>query len=250
MTRALSLALLVGCQQPDVETPRQGPCAAASTSDHDEDGLTDRRECRLGTDPDNPDTDGDGWADGQEVDGENDPLDEGDHPYLGGWPMDSCRSEIVGIGNAPGEVAYDFTLMDQFGDDLRLHDFCDHVVLLIASAAWMPEALWVDDEWQSWYETYRDDGLMVIGLLGENKTGGEPTLTNLQSVVADFGIEYAYVADPGFEVTASFMDGNHIALPSMTLIDRGSVVVAADTSIGVGNIEGVLDSGRRRSAAP
>jgi outer membrane protein OmpA-like peptidoglycan-associated protein len=36
-------------------------------SDHDNDGLTKREEQELGTDPNNPDTDGDGLMDGEEV---------------------------------------------------------------------------------------------------------------------------------------------------------------------------------------
>jgi len=36
-------------------------------SDNDKDGLTKREELELGTDPDNPDTDGDGFKDGEEV---------------------------------------------------------------------------------------------------------------------------------------------------------------------------------------
>lgn len=49
---------------------------AEAGMDHDEDGIDDRDEFGLGTDPANPDTDGDGLLDGQEVDVyETDPLD-------------------------------------------------------------------------------------------------------------------------------------------------------------------------------
>ncbi|MEA2006764.1 MAG: hypothetical protein U9O20_01210 [Patescibacteria group bacterium] len=42
--------------------------------DRDDDGLADIEEETRGTDPDNPDTDGDGYGDGVEVDGGYDPL--------------------------------------------------------------------------------------------------------------------------------------------------------------------------------
>lgn len=42
--------------------------------DRDQDGLADQEEEALGTDPDNPDTDGDGYNDGVEVSGGYDPL--------------------------------------------------------------------------------------------------------------------------------------------------------------------------------
>lgn len=48
----------------------------AKWSDSDEDGLTDGMESFVHhTDPDNPDTDGDGWSDGEEIEEETDPLD-------------------------------------------------------------------------------------------------------------------------------------------------------------------------------
>src|SRR5829696_2042640 len=43
--------------------------SAECTDDADYDGLTDAQEIILGTDPNNPDTDGDGLADGNEVHG-------------------------------------------------------------------------------------------------------------------------------------------------------------------------------------
>jgi hypothetical protein len=43
--------------------------------DNDRDGLLNVDECRLGTDPNNPDTDGDGFYDGGEVTSGTDPLD-------------------------------------------------------------------------------------------------------------------------------------------------------------------------------
>jgi len=126
-------------------------------SDADEDGLTKAEEEELGTDPDNPDTDGDGlsdgeevnehgtdpleadsdgdeWDDGEEVDDGTDPLDEADHPYSGGWPIDACRSSIQPEADEVGSVALPFNLMDQFGETVRFYDFCDHVIVLVCGA--------------------------------------------------------------------------------------------------------------------
>ncbi len=49
-------------------------------SDSDRDGLSDTRERSLGTNPDNPDSDGDGWSDGAEVVLGTNPLDGADLP--------------------------------------------------------------------------------------------------------------------------------------------------------------------------
>jgi len=105
--------------------------------DSDGDGLTDAEEEALGTDPDNPDTDGDGWTDGEEVDGNTDPNLAADHPYQGGWPIGACRDQIQPNGNnRPGDIAQQFQLLDAYGDQVRLHDFCENEVVLIGAAFW------------------------------------------------------------------------------------------------------------------
>lgn len=50
------------------------------TDDSDGDGLSNQRECALGTDPTNSDTDGDGASDGVEVKLGHDPLNAADYP--------------------------------------------------------------------------------------------------------------------------------------------------------------------------
>ncbi len=47
---------------------------AAEVVDTDKDGLSDELELQLGTDPNNPDTDGDGYTDGEEVANGYNPL--------------------------------------------------------------------------------------------------------------------------------------------------------------------------------
>ena len=48
--------------------------------DPDQDDLTNLEEYFNHTDPTNPDTDGDGFKDGLEIDKDTDPLDDGDYP--------------------------------------------------------------------------------------------------------------------------------------------------------------------------
>ena len=58
------------------------PAAVDILLDTDQDGLLN--EAEYGADPENPDSDGDGWADGFEVSQDRDPMDPNDHPYTGG----------------------------------------------------------------------------------------------------------------------------------------------------------------------
>lgn len=110
--------------------------SAAGDTDEDGDGLLRSEEEAIGSDPTVADTDGDGHDDGAEVEGYTDPTDASDHPYTGGWAMGSCRHDISGTGTRVGDIAENFALTDQFGDTVRVHDFCDRAVLLVGAAFW------------------------------------------------------------------------------------------------------------------
>lgn len=96
-TAAASLPLStdpVQSAQPTV--PTMGLSALAG--DSDQDGLTDEQEALLGTDPNNPDTDGDGLGDGEEilihgtnpaaVDSDSDGVPDGAEVIEGTLPID------------------------------------------------------------------------------------------------------------------------------------------------------------------
>jgi hypothetical protein len=124
---ALPLSVLVGCSAAVVDLP------LGDEMDSDGDGLSDAEEIDLLLDPDDADYDDDGWDDGEEVGQGTDPADAADHPYTGGWPIDGvCRDSVSGTGNNVGDVAQDWTLPDQFGDNVRLHDFCAKTILLVS----------------------------------------------------------------------------------------------------------------------
>ena len=110
--------------------------ADPTRADTDGDGLLDGDEAAEGADPTLADTDADGWADGDEVAGYTDPADPADHPYTGGWAMGACRDSVVPTGTSVGDISPDFVLLDQFGDNVSLHDFCDRTILLDFTEFW------------------------------------------------------------------------------------------------------------------
>ena len=99
-------------------------CASEGQEDVDDTSST------VLTEPDG-DSDNDGYSNAEELEAGSDPDDASDVPYAGGWTKDaSCNDDIQSTGNDVGQIAQDFMLQDQYGDTLRLHDFCDRVVLL------------------------------------------------------------------------------------------------------------------------
>lgn len=104
--------------------------------DADQDGLLASEEAELGTDPTEKDSDKDGYDDGIELDENTDPADKADKPYELGWKIDACRHDVEATGYSKNDVAEDFALVDQLGETVHLHDFCDQVVYLVFAAFW------------------------------------------------------------------------------------------------------------------
>jgi len=79
LTEHLPLAKngLVPREKAPAQTPEAGSKTVDKSADSDNDGLPDLLEHFYGTDGHNPDTDGDGWTDGYEVDHGTNPLGPG-----------------------------------------------------------------------------------------------------------------------------------------------------------------------------
>ena len=201
------------------------------TGDLDGDGLTDEEEAALGTDPGDPDSDGDGWNDGEEVGGNTDPLDDGDHPYTGGWAIDDCRFDIVSTGTGVGDVAPDFALPDQYGESVHLHDFCGRAVLLTFGAFWCPNCQEEAAGLESLYQKYESYGFIVISTWAENAARLTPTTEDLMDAADLYGISAPVLADEGWSLAHTYvMDhpGQVLLAPGAELVMIGEPVTEAD----------------------
>ena len=207
------LGFLAGCTLPEVDMPFDG----------DGDGLLSDAEEEMGTDPENADSDEDGFVDGEEVSNSTDPLNPSEHPYTGGWPMDSCRLDMdaAGTGIAVGDVAPSFSLTDQYGEAVSLHDFCGKAVIVESSAIWCPSCQAAAPELAAMYEEYKDRGLMVITLLGENNEGAAPTTEELMLWAETYGSTHPVVADPNWAYSSNFITGS---IPSETVVSPGAFI--------------------------
>ncbi|MCB9741455.1 MAG: TlpA family protein disulfide reductase [Alphaproteobacteria bacterium] len=221
-----ALIALVACAPAEVGIP----------FDDDGDGLLTDDELALHTDPADPDTDGDGHLDGEEVEAGTDPLDIDDYPYRGGYGVDAeCRDSISSTGHGVGDIAENFTLMDQYGDGVKLHDFCGRVVLLVSGAIWCGSCQAETGSLQALYEEKRDRGLIVIQALAENAESQDPTQEELQGWADNYGLSYPVVADPGWAVNNRYEQDNGI--PTHVLIAPGGELIAVDDY----NAESMID---------
>jgi hypothetical protein len=180
---SISILFLGGCFDPDP----------------DDDQLLSADEANLGTDPSNPDSDGDGLKDGHEVyfhrtdplqadsDGDGgddgwefvrglDPNSASSHGYTGGWPM-LTQAEKSALETQPAPLQVEVgqrisreRMFDQHGDEYDLYDLAksNKYTILTGSAAGIGLLVDVNDRrfgQPEWLRDYILDGtLQCVGL--------------------------------------------------------------------------------------
>jgi hypothetical protein len=129
-----AVLLSFGCDDADGGTGADG---IASAGDLGETGGMESGEGNPG------DGDGDpGDGDGDPTTDTGEPACDGTSPYMGGWDIGCCQDEIdPQNGWSPGGVHVgtimpDYTFTDQFGEALRLYDFCHDAVWFEYVALW------------------------------------------------------------------------------------------------------------------
>lgn len=142
------LGPVTGCAEPDRGHDNYEPWGGIEVDDDDDDdGEASSDEGEGGEDPgedsgasagdDGPGGD-DGPPDGDSSGGEEPPPEDEPpgSPYVGGWDIGDCQDDIVPTGTGVGQVVPDLLLYDQFGDQVRLHDFCHEAVYIVGGAFW------------------------------------------------------------------------------------------------------------------
>lgn len=187
----------------------------------DSDGvrLSDYDEIHIyGTDPFNPDTDGDSWWDGDEVDAGSDPLDPNSFPYRGGWPINLNKDDLgdpdtTHFAARPGMQLPRLRVPDQFEDTVDLYDF---------SAAQVPVLLEITG--------YGRTAFAEMQELLNHGTGplATPALSGLAQVVADRRVWYVRVV--GYGGGAAPTEGTHRAFIADYPNDASPILLDDDNS--------------------
>jgi hypothetical protein len=77
------------------------------------------------------------------------------------------------------------------------------------------------------YESYKDQGLIVITLLVETLDRTAPTVDELNIWVDEYGVTHPVVSDAQWEVVDRYSERSRPALPSHTLIAPGMEILVA-----------------------
>jgi peroxiredoxin len=230
----LSLLLAVGCSpgrrgggggggdDDDSANPSDDDDDDAAPGDPDGDGLDTSFEEQIGTDPNDEDSDGDGFEDGDEYLDFFLPWDASDQPYIGGYPRGPLPDEIDGDGWHDDQVTLNWTAEDRWGQELQLHRFYGNVVVVEVAAEWCGPCQASAVTLEAEYQERKDEGFVVIQLLLDGlNLGSEP---DLERWADTFGLTIPLINDHSQTLTQHYVPTGSYGIPNYTILDRELVI--------------------------
>ena len=198
--------------------------------DWDDDGLPNEFEDQIGTDPTRPDSDSDGYDDGDEYLNYFLPNDPGDYPYIGGYPRGPFEEAYSGEGFEPGQLSATWSHLDQYGQELQLHRFAGNVVLIYIDYEDAPGLGHIAPEVEAIYQARRSEGFVVLHFLTAGLFGpagyGPPFA---QRYIEEHGLTFPVFEHPAPSPIAT---NYHLSpfVPHWTLLNRDLRIVVPSLS--------------------
>lgn len=132
-------------------------------------------------------------------------------------------ADLQGTGYEVGDVMPDFTLVDQFGDEVQLYQFYGQVVALDVLALWCIPCQDAAPEHQALWEELRGEDFAFIAVVTDGY-GPAPVASDAADWAETFGLTHPVVADPARERTKLLSP----AYPTVVLLDRELRVLDED----------------------
>jgi thiol-disulfide isomerase/thioredoxin len=133
------------------------------------------------------------------------------------WPSSTPPTGLEAEGLAEGQVAPDFLLHDQYGDEVALWQFYGMVVVLDVSTMWCSPCQELASEAQAIADDYRDRGFVYVTILAQDLGSDVPDQAELQQWGDAFHLTEPILADSAGYYVQVVPDN---AFPGVLLIGR------------------------------
>ena len=130
---------------------------------------------------------------------------------------------LEGTGTGVGDVAPNFTLLDQDGNEVELYQFYGQVVQLVIFAAWCGPCQEEAPAIEAASVDLADDGVVVLSVMMEDVGGAPPETAELMAWVDEYAITHPVLAGPG--ELAPYINGGY---PTLPVIGRDMTIVKGD----------------------
>jgi thiol-disulfide isomerase/thioredoxin len=225
----------------DADTDTDADADTDTDTDADTDTDTDA-DTDTDTDADtdtDTDTDTDSDADTDtdtDTDADSDTDTDTDSDTEPPPPVDPCAGRPV--GDAVGDCAQDFALLDRDGVTHDLYDYAGEVILIDLSAMFCPACQAVAPEFERLHEDYAASGLRAITVLYED-ADHSPVVdaADLDAWIAAFSVDHLVLADEAYLMWERY----GVVRPTFVLIDRDMEIVMIRNGAGaIAGIEAAL----------
>lgn len=122
-------------------------------------------------------------------------------------------------GSKVGSYAYDFSLLDYTGKKITLSDYLGKVVLIDLSTMWCGPCKTEAAQLQDLYETYKNEGLVVLSILFQAYEIRTPSDKELRKWARKYKMTFPLMADPVEGVYKPYAAGDRY-VPYNFIIDR------------------------------
>lgn len=137
------------------------------------------------------------------------------------WIAFDSPDSLNGTEYRFGQVVPNFTLMDQYGEEVSLYQFYGMVIMVEIGATWCPYCNSSADHAEELLESYDGDCVMFLYLLIEDENGNPPDLADVQYWAEHYELNFPVLADPHATI-ANALGTNGI--PTFFFIDREMVL--------------------------
>lgn len=133
-------------------------------------------------------------------------------------------SGLEGTGFRTGDVAYDFTAVDQNGDEVQLYQFYGQVILLDVLTEWCGPCQDMAPHGEDTWQQYKDEGLVYIAVIQEDAQGARPDADTAAGWASSFDLTHPVLADEDKFNNDYIVSG----YPTVVVIDREMNIATDD----------------------